>query len=109
MPARAGKFRHKVTIQVATDTNNALGEPVQSWAAETTRRCKVSDIEGLENWRGQKVEAGVTVGVELRYLAGLTPKKRFVTSDNRTLAILSVLNPDGLKIEHVCQCKEEVL
>jgi SPP1 family predicted phage head-tail adaptor len=108
----AGAYRDVIDIEEPTETNNAFGEPVATWAAMSSGsdiRAEVKDLQGRELEQAKATHADVSVRVKLRYFSGLTPKKRFKQKpSNRYLQIESVANPDGRQIEHVCLCKQEV-
>lgn len=86
-----GAYRHRVTVQVVTETQNSQGEPSTDWADETTVWTSVEPLVGRELLLAQQTVALVTHRVGLRYLAGLTAKKRLVFN-GRTFNILNVMN-----------------
>lgn len=108
---RAGDLIHRMRIERRSETQAANGETVVTWGTVANRRARVLDLSGRELSEAQKIEARVTSEVHLRYYSGLTPTDRIVKLDadddvERTLNIVSALNPDGRRIWMVCLCME---
>ncbi|HYE20976.1 MAG TPA: phage head closure protein [Tepidisphaeraceae bacterium] len=109
-PLRAGKLRHRVTIEEANpETVSADGQPLPQWVTLTERWASVEPIEtsGREYLRAQAIQADVTHTVTLRYLAGVTPKNR-VQHKGRMLEIQSVSDIEERGRMLVLFCKEKV-
>ena len=91
----AGKLRHRVTIQVATVTQDAFGAPSYSWATFLA-----SVPMALEPLNGREM---VTAGAQypqvstqgtMRWATGILPTMRVLSDDSETYAIRAVL-PDA--------------
>jgi SPP1 family predicted phage head-tail adaptor len=107
---RAGSLRHRITIQEATLTQDAHGQPIASWGTLAGGRnlpARVDSVEGGERIRGRQVAAEATTLFTTRYLRGITPQMR-VTYQGRTLPIVRVSDPDGKRLELRIECKELV-
>jgi SPP1 family predicted phage head-tail adaptor len=103
---RAGKLRHRVTIQSVTEgAQDANGEPAETTATLATRWASIEPLGGSEQYRSHEVHPEVTHAVRMRYLAGVTPKMRIVFG-SRTFEIESVIVADESNREIVCACKE---
>lgn len=74
---QAGRLRHVVTIEQATETRNAIGEKVPTWSTFDTVRAGIRPLSGRELDAARQRFAEASHEVELRYLPGLTPKMRF--------------------------------
>lgn len=91
---RGGKLRERITVQQDTPTQNAYGEPIESWATYATRWAAVEPASGNERWTGDERLAEVTHRFRVRYDAttkNITPKMR-ISYDSRTFDIHSVIN-----------------
>ena len=69
---RAGRIRHKVTVQRATDTANSMGEPIRSWATLATTWAGVEPTRGKEMYAAMQVQGEVVVRFILRYQSALS-------------------------------------
>jgi len=56
----AGRLRHRITFQQATETYNDVGEPVTTWADYKTVWAEVKPIKGEEYWASKQINAEVT-------------------------------------------------
>lgn len=88
---RAGRLRKLVTIEAVTETQNARGEPIQTWAPEAVVWASIEPLSGREFVTAQQRVSDVTHQVGLRYRPGLTPKKR-LNMAGRIFNILTTLN-----------------
>ena len=104
---RAGKLRHRVAIQAATETRNERGGIDETWTTEQTRWASVEPLIGREYMDGKQVNADVSHKVRFRWFSGLTPSKRLLFG-TRVFGIDSVLNPDERNKELVVMCKEKI-
>ena len=64
---RAGQLDKVVTIEAVTETQNARGEPVPSWAAEATVWARIEPLRGQELVTAQQRAANVTHKITMRY------------------------------------------
>ncbi len=88
---RAGRLRHRITIQQNAPTRNGKGEEVDSWSTfgGGARCAAVIPLAGREAFNAQQRHAAAELRIELRYLAGITTKMR-VSYDGRLFDILDV-------------------
>jgi SPP1 family predicted phage head-tail adaptor len=75
---RAGLLRHRLEIQVSTETADSQGEPVAAWAEEVTVPSNITPLTGRELFSAQQVHAEISHKISLRYRSGVTVKKRGV-------------------------------
>jgi SPP1 family predicted phage head-tail adaptor len=107
---RPGQLRHKITIQTYTETQDGLGQPALS---PTTFATPWACVESAGDQAGREFEAAnqrmadVSYLVEIRYLAGVTPRMRIIYG-SETLEIMSVNDPDGRRRRLVMACREAV-
>jgi SPP1 family predicted phage head-tail adaptor len=78
MDMKAGKLRHRITIQKATEAPNEYGEMVPTWGTFATVSAAVEPLRGQELWAAQAQQARVTTRIRIRYLTGITPKMRIL-------------------------------
>ena len=91
---RARKLKHKITIQSATETQDAYGEPVQTWATYAIRDAEIIPTAGNEYFVSQQVYSSQPVQFRLRYdntVRQITPKMR-ISFDSKVFDIESVIN-----------------
>ena len=104
----AGKLRHLVNIQQASETRTSSGSVSTTWfTKQTDIHADVEDLEGNELQRAQAINADATVSVTLRHQPLLKSKNRFVFGD-RTLQIVHVSQGKNRKGETVALCREAV-
>jgi SPP1 family predicted phage head-tail adaptor len=101
----AGKLRHQLTLEQATDTLNARGEAIPSWSTVTTLWGSIDPLSGREGFAAQQMYASATHRIRLRYRAGVVPKMR-LTKGARVFKIEAVLNTDERNRELVCLVTE---
>ncbi len=103
----AGAYRHRITLQQATETRDSLGGTVQAWATFATVWAAIEPLSGRELLQAQQVQAEVTHRVRLRYMNGVTAELR-VLFGTRYFNILSAVNVQERNREIVLTCKELV-
>lgn len=107
MTLRAGRLRHRVTIQKPTEgTANAFGETVDTWSDVATVHASVIMQTGREAFEAAKVQPEGTVEVIVRYRSDLTSEKRFKFGD-RLLFIDNVIADDRRR-QQTCLCHEDL-
>lgn len=102
---RAGWLRHRVTIQEVTETQNAVGEPVETWADVATVWGSVEPLRGREFEAAGQAQARTDTRVRIRYFSGVAPKMRVVWQGH-TFDIVSVVNPLALGRQLELMCLE---
>ena len=101
-----GRLRERVTIQQATETRNALGETVQSWATFAERWASVDGISSREVLLQGQQKTEVSHRVRMRYVDGMTQTMRLAWR-GRVLEISSLLEHAN-RSEHELLCTERV-
>lgn len=95
---RAGKLRHRVTLQTRTETQNDTGESAASWSDFATVWAAVEPLRGRELIAAQAVNSEVTGMIRMRYRAGVEPTMRAVYG-SRNFNIVAIVNPEERNIE----------
>lgn len=74
----AGRFRHRVTIEEATDIQDATtGEVVPSWAAVFSNvPAEIEPLSVKEFIGAQQVQSEIAVRITIRWRPGLNAKQR---------------------------------
>ena len=102
---RSGEMDTLATVQTPTESQNAVGEPVLSWATFATRWIAVLPLSGTEQLQAAAAEASVTHRIRMRYTEGLKPKMRLV-AEGRTFEIMSVVERGMRREEHELMASE---
>ena len=103
----AGDLRHRVQIQFATETRDAMGGVTRTWATVATRWAQIRPLSGNERVTAMQVSELVTHRVILRYYSGLTTSHR-VLLGSRVLNLVNILNILEMEKLQVCIAVEEV-
>lgn len=107
---RAGRLRHRLTVQTATISQNAFGEPVQTWTTLATVWGAVEPLRGAERQRAMQVSATEEVKIVLRHSAtigGIKPDDRILYG-SKVYDISAVMNIDERNRELNVMAKEHI-
>lgn len=102
---RAGKLRHKVTLQSKSETRDDTGQVFRDWSDTATIYASVEPLSGRELVNAQAIESETTYRITIRHLAGVTTEQR-IKFGSRYFEILSVINPEERNIMLQLMCKE---
>lgn len=99
---RAGALRHLVTVQVATETQDAYGEWVKSWTTAGTAWADIYAKSGQERQLATANQGEVSYTVKMRPFAGLTLAHR-INWEGRVLEIKFIddTTPGELRLDAV--------
>ena len=64
---RAGRLRHRITLQQPTRTQNSMGEPVVSWSDVATVWAAVEPIKGSERLAADQLQAELDTRIVIRW------------------------------------------
>lgn len=101
---RAGALNSRVTLQQQSATQDALGQPVQTWTDVATVWANIKHVSGVESIKADALTSTVRASIQIRYKTGLTAGMRVVNGAT-TYSIVAVL-PDMEKREYtnlVCE------
>lgn len=101
----AGKLRHRLEIQEATEQQDSVGEPIKTWSKLRTVWGSVQPLSGREYLLSQQVTPEQTHRIMLRYTPELTVRHRIVF-DSRHFDINSIIDVDERHIELELLCSE---
>ncbi len=102
---RAGRLRHRVTIQKVTRTNAADGSPVDTWSALDTVSAEVKTVSGTERWANERTMQEYDIAVRIRHRADIGAGMRLLYGA-RVFDIKAPLDPDERRRELVLLCRE---
>ena len=101
---RAGTLNSRVTIQQQSATQDALGQPVQTWTDVATVWANIKHTSGIESIKADALTSTVRASVQIRYKSGLVSGMR-LSAGSVLYDIVAVL-PDMEKREYtnlVCE------
>ena len=104
---RAGRMRHRLTIQTVTETQNAVGELTRVWAEAVTVWGQVRPLSGKETLTGEQITADVSHRVFVRYNENIAATARILWG-TRVFENNAVLNADEIDRSMELLCKEVV-
>lgn len=112
MSLRAGKLRHRVTIETFTESQDSdYGEPTKTWSADTNIGndgvvwAEVLPQRGREVFDAEQEVANVDTLIRTRFHSGITPEHRVVWGSH-TYDIETVLDQMGRGRELHLLCNE---
>jgi SPP1 family predicted phage head-tail adaptor len=73
---RAGQLDRRISLLTATESKDASGGPVESWAVTSTTWAKCTDLAAREFIAAGQTNAEITTKFLIRYRTGITPAMR---------------------------------
>lgn len=107
---RARKLRNNITIQTPTETRDAYGDPVKTWATYAVRAAEILPVSGREYFTAQQVYSEQVTRFKLRHdntTKAITTKMR-IFYDSRYFNIISVINEQTMNRDITIVCSEVV-
>jgi SPP1 family predicted phage head-tail adaptor len=106
---RAGRLRHKVSVQSRSQSLNSYGEPSNSFSQVTDGSvwASIEPLTGGENPTGDSREAVVSHKIVMRYMENVSPTYRIVFG-SRVFDVVSVINKDERNIGLELMCRERL-
>lgn len=103
---RAGKLKHKISIQQNTPTAAADGSREESWSDFATDVwADIRTEGGREFFRQRQLHSELSHEVIIRYLSGVKPKMR-ISWGSRVLEIVSVIYDEDKHKQVRLNCRE---
>jgi SPP1 family predicted phage head-tail adaptor len=90
---KAGKLRHRLTLQNKTKTRDEYGAETEGWVDVATVWAAIEPLQGREYLAAQQIQADVTHRITIRYRADIRPAMRGVLGA-RAFDITSVIDPE---------------
>lgn len=88
---RAGRLRHRITVQSVGSTYDDYGDLSDSWSTLASVWASISPISGREETIASELSGVVTHSILVRYRSGITAQNR-IQFDSRVFQIESVRN-----------------
>ena len=108
MSRNIGQYRHRVTVQASTITQDATtGEEIKAWATAATPWARVRPLSGREYLQAEQVEASASHEISFLSVSGLTTSHRILWG-TRVFDINHINDLDERGIEQRCICTESV-
>jgi SPP1 family predicted phage head-tail adaptor len=107
---KAGRLRHKVTLQAQATTVDSFGAPNNTWSTIAVRRASIEPLMGKEYYANSGEHSELTTRIRLRFdstISDLRPFDRAVDASGATdvvYDIQSVQNPREGDREMVLMC-----
>jgi len=98
------RLRHRLTVERATETQDAVGSVTKGWGSVATPYGDIKPLRGQERFIAQQTAAEVSHRILMRHdsdTSGITARDR-VTLDGRVFELLAVLNVD--ERDRVLEC-----
>lgn len=89
-----GAMRHVIRIEQRSTTQDAAGEPLNTWTLYAERRAALDRLPGREVWASAQRSGRIPVVFRIHYTDGVLPSMR-VVFNSRVFDILSVVDVDG--------------
>ncbi len=105
---RAGKLRHRVSVQKLTAADQPDGTYSESWVEQTKRWASIEPLKGREYLEAEAVNADIDHRIVIRPHAGVAPKNYRITNGTRVFNIVSVANIEERDTRMELMCKEAV-
>jgi SPP1 family predicted phage head-tail adaptor len=104
-----GKRRHRIRIEQRSTSHDTSGELLTTWALVGERWAEILETPGRELWSAREKSARVPTVFELRFPKDfdVVPSMRAVF-DGKYYEIVSVTNPDGVKVKMLLNCDQLV-
>lgn len=103
----AGKLRHRVTLQRATDVTDTFGQPLPTWTTFAVVWAAVEPLTGREYLQAQQQQAETTTRIRIRERAGVSERMR-VAWGSHVYDIDAVITDPTNAREMVLMCTEAV-
>ena len=88
---RAGRLRHRITVQSVGSTYDAYGDLSDSWSTLASVWASISPISGREEDIASELSGVVTHSIRVRYRSGISEQNR-IQFGSRVFQIESVRN-----------------
>jgi len=82
---RPGELRHRIVIQEKTEAQNAVGEPVYTWATKYDAWASISPASAREYPEGMIQAQDISYWVVIRYRQDITSELRIQFTDRHSV------------------------
>lgn len=102
---RAGRLRHKVTVQQVAHAQDDYGETTETWSEFIESWASIEPLRGREYHDASLTQGEVDTRIVMRYREGILPTMR-VLFGSRVFDIQTVINVNTRHREIHLMCKE---
>jgi SPP1 family predicted phage head-tail adaptor len=95
-----GALRHRVDLQLGTETRDSYGGSVVTWETVATRWAEVKEVSSETTFVADQQQRTVKHEVLMRYYTGLDQAIYRLVYQGRVIRIDGLVNEDGRKIWH---------
>ena len=101
----SGELRQRVTIQVNTPTQDAFGQPIDSWSTVTSRWAKIEPNIGSPFVQSDQLRNVSTHRITMRFFEGLSPRHRILYG-SRVFNVTGLISSEERQIDTVVLATE---
>ena len=101
----SGKLNHRVRVQKNIGTQNALGQPAQSWVTIKTVYASIDTLSGRELEAARQVDSTTTHRIGMRWHPGMATNLRLVFQ-GRYFDINQIANVNEKNVELILYVQE---
>jgi SPP1 family predicted phage head-tail adaptor len=108
MKLRAGKLRHRLTLQRKTETRTSTGDVVNAWVTDSTVWGAIEPIIGNREYlAASQTQNEIMVMIMIRYHATIEPSWR-VVNDGKAYSIQGIQNEYERNRMMVLMCSQGI-
>lgn len=107
MKIRAGRLRHRLTLQRKTESRTSNGDITIAWVTDSTVWGAIEPLSGKELVAASQTQNEATVRIVIRYHATINDTWR-VVNDGKAYSILSLINDSERDHMMVLTCSQGV-
>ena len=108
MRLRAGRLRHRLTLQYKVETRTSTGDVAWTWTTDSTVWGAIEPLIGREFVAASQTQNELPVKILIRYHASIADTWRIV-NDNLAYSILAVMNTDSRDHTMEVMCSQGVM
>ena len=108
MKLRAGRLRHRLTLQYKTETRTSTGDVAFTWTTDSTVWGAIEPLTGREFVAASQTQNEVPVRIVMRYHSTITPSWR-ILNNGLVYSILSIANADLRNAVMELSCSQGVM
>jgi len=107
MKIRAGRLRHRLTLQYKTESRTSTGDVVTAWVTDSTVWGAIEPASGKEYIAASQTQNESNVRIVIRYHATINDTWR-VVNDSKAYSIINIINEDERDRMMVLHCSQGV-
>jgi len=104
----AGLLNKRITIQTRTSTQDASGQPLETWTTFATVSANIKPLVGRDYLAAKEMVGEISHDLTIRYLSGVLPNMRVKYGDRYFQIVGPALNPEERNVWLYLKCREVV-